>query len=211
MRELLFSAVGAEAAVARQNVIESDDDFGFHGAGRQGQRNVVECAFHVECGSQRRFTHPQYTEAAVVRKDGAAASLVDVLGRQADTDNGELLPAAVDDCAERVTELEIVGRRERLAGDDFIRPLRIDVAAPREIKVVNHGCTPFRNCHQSTGGRLVQARNIESDAHYHAGAHAGHAFHLCNLPCKTQRCALELREHIGEAVALIVLSLCNAQ
>ena len=155
MRKLLVAAVGAQPAVAGQQQVEALDHVGLRGAGGQRERDVVEGAFHVVGRCQRCLAHPQHAEAPVVGEDRARADLVDVFRRQRHADDAQPLPAAVDDRAEAVTDLQVVGHGEGLARDDLVVAAGLHVAPGAQAQVVEHRPWPLGDGHQPAAGRLV--------------------------------------------------------
>ena len=126
VRDLVLAVVGAQAAVGFDQLVDPLDDVGDVGAAHQRDRQVVERAVQVVGHRQRLFVHPQHAEVAVVGHHVARLDLVDVLGRQHDADDPQLLHPAVDDRGDVVADSQVVGVDERLAGQHFV------VAARRE-------------------------------------------------------------------------------
>ncbi len=211
VRDLVAPGIGAQPAVRLEQAVEAIDDVLRHRAGRQRERHVVERSVHLERRGEGRTAHPQHAEVAVVGKHDARADLVDVLGRQREPDDRELRPAAVQYRADRVAHAQAVGLGEGPARDRLVVAAGLDVAARAQCKVVEHRLAPRRDRHQPPGRRLGQAGHVQRHVGHDARVDRRDAGNRADALRQRLRRPFQVREHVGEAVARVVVVLGDDQ
>src|SRR6185436_9079943 len=105
IRDLIGAVVGTQTSVTCKQIVQSLDYVRFNCAGRQGESNIIERAFHVKGWTKRFTTHPEHTRPPVVGKHLSDSDLVNVLRRERDADDLQLLPFAVYDCRQSTSWL----------------------------------------------------------------------------------------------------------
>ena len=204
VRQLILPVVRAQSAVRRQESVEFVDHVR-RGAGvRQPHRYVVERPFHAVGDAQRPAPHPQHTVAMIVGKHRTGTQLLDVLRRQRRADDGQRLPATVDDDPQPGARFQPVGLGERLADDRLIGAVRRRQAPLPQVEAVQPGFAVVRDGNQPAGDRLREPGHFQMDVGDHAGLDLGDAGNGRDAFPQRFRRALQRREHVGEAVFLVV-------
>lgn len=139
---MIGAAIGAGAAVRREERIDSPDHIGFGRAALKGQREAGNRSGTVGRRLQRLFTHPENTEPAVVGDKVAGRDRIDIVRCQPDPDDGQRLLATIDDRVEPGAEREAIGRDERLVGHDLAGTGGIGEPTGTQRQPVEQG--PFR-------------------------------------------------------------------
>ena len=185
------------------------DHVAARGAGRERERDVVEAALHVERRGQRAAAHPEDAEARVVGDELAGADRVDVLGRQRDADDRAAsrrrpLMTARDPVAR--VEAVAPSANASLASTSSGRG-RLDPAARAQVQRRSAAARP------ASGTEI--SRPVAGSARPGTSSVTSATTRVCDRARRgcaamsrreRERRALERREDVGEAVALVVAS-----
>ncbi len=203
VRGLVGAAMRLPAPVGVEHAGQAVDHRALVAVRRQLQRQMVECAGHVERRRQRLVVDPEDTEATLVGHAPQAGE--DVFGRERHPRHQQRAPLAVDQRRQPRTGLQLVGRRER-----FRHPGRNrSIGERRAGRGRGSGATQHDEVHarrptridadQLPDDRFAAALDLDPHGHFDAGLHVGHAGQRAQCVGDRQRSALEAREHIGEA------------
>ena len=204
MGQLQVARDRAPAPIRHQQVVKLlDHPFDLRTRSQQ-QGDVVEAAFHVECSTERPAAHPEHPKAGVVGDHLAGANRIDVFRRQSHADYLEIAPPAVENRADRVPGPEPVGLREALGDDCLVRPSRIDIAALHQHDIVHDLSLALGNGHQAARGRLGKPFHIQCHVENDPRLSLCHARDCRDAVSKRQWRALQGREDVPEALALVI-------
>ncbi len=192
------------AAVAIEQAVHFVDDPLGIGAAQQAGRDLVERALEVVGGLQRLAAHPQHAVAMIVRHQCARAHRVDVLRGQRHADHHEVAPAPAHDGTHVIARAELVREREGLRQHDFVRLARLRVAPCAQRQPVEERFAVLRHGHQLAHDGFVEACHVEHRAAHHARLDGLDAIDRRDALRQAGGRALDLREHVGEPIALVV-------
>ena len=181
---LIAASMRPQAAVRLDDRVEPLDYFFLVGPGSQIERDVIECAFHIERGSQGLAAHPENAEPLVVRDQRPDANRVDVFGGKRRADDPQVLFAAVDDGGKFVAGTKPVSFREPLGGQHFVVVPRLDVPARPQVQGIERYLSVFGDGDQSPGSRLFQIVKVERHVADDAGLHMRDAGDFGNACCE---------------------------
>jgi hypothetical protein len=168
------------------------------------QRHVVEGALHVEGGRELLLVHPQHAEAPLVRQHVPFADLVDVLRRQHDAGDREVLEPSVEDRLDRVARFQAVGVGEGLAGHHLQPRSGARRPAAAKVQVVQRRSDAGRQRDQPPDRGLGHPRHVQRHRLHDPRLHLRDPRDLRDAVGERLRCPLQVGEHLGEAVSLVV-------
>src|SRR5688572_6532894 len=162
MGNLVIAVISAKTAVVREQIIELSNYLRFRCSWSKCQRKIIECAFHVKNWAKGFATHPQHSGTAVIRKHLTASNLINVLRRECEADDLQLLPFAVDYGRNRASRFKLVCVCKCRAGENLICMTRLDIAALLDVQVIQHRNVLIRYRNDSPPGGLFETWNVKS-------------------------------------------------
>ena len=112
------------------------------------------------------------------------------------------MPATVDNRANGVIELKLVGEDKRLTGEHLIASLGVAPGANEYI--VEHDSGLRRNANQPAGSGFCQAFHRERDIFYNPRLHRHHTRNVFYLRRQAFGGTLHLHKYVGKAVLAII-------
>ena len=203
MRELVLAGKCAESAVAVEQAIDSMDDFLGRRIALQAEGHVVERAVHVEGIGEGLVVHPHDAEVFRIGEQVAGLDLKDVFWRKGDADDPQLLAAAIDDCRDRIAQVQIVGFREGLADEHFIVAARRQLRAAPQVDLIQERIAKRRQRNQLGDGRLVEAFDVECDILDDSRFDSCHARHFLEPIGDRVGRAFDASEEVGKMLPLV--------
>jgi hypothetical protein len=97
-----------------------------------------------------------------------------------------------------------MGRGERLAGDDLIPMPGLGITAPANVERIQVRLGSFRNRHDAPRGRFFQPGDVQRHLSHDPGFDRVHTGYTADAVRQRFRSALQLNEHVGEAIILVV-------
>ena len=204
---LVLAQESAEPAVAPQLAIEGDEDLRLRGAGLEPRGDVVEGSLHVAGGLELTARGPQDAEVLVVGHQVAGPDLVDELRREPDSDDRKGLLPSLDHGGHAVARAKAVGGGESLADDDFAVRARGDRSSGADVEAVESGRSAARNRNEPRRDGFRESGHLEGGVGHHPRLHLCHAGNRGEAPRHRLRRTPQGGEHVGEAIALVVVLL----
>ena len=172
--QLIVPRVRPQPAVWGKNRVDAIHRVLAGSARSQCRAEVVERPLQPGRRGQRFPPHPEDAVPLRVREDLAGAHFVHVFRGQADPDDAERFPLAVDHRSDPVPGPQPVRLRERLARDDLVVPSRGHVAPLPKMQRVQCRLARVRNGDQEPADRLREPRYVDVRPRRDARLHAVH-------------------------------------
>ncbi len=204
MRELVRSRECAEPPVRLEHAIDRVQDGVLVGSWLELHREIVERAFHLVCRRDRILEHPQRSEPRVVRHEQYRIDGKHVLGGQRVPDDQEPAELAVDHGGEVIAGLEAVYLGKRLVHEYFVVASRLEVPSGPKDQTVERSPARRRDRDQVPSCRRNEIVHRQAHLFYDPRVGAGDTGKLGHLSRHGLRRSLEVHEHIGESIRLVV-------
>jgi hypothetical protein len=204
VRRLVVASVRALPAVRGGDAIDLVEDRALRSAGRERYCDVVERAVEIERWCHLAIRHPENREVALVGKKVAGPHLIDVLGRERESDDREFLQPAVDDRAQLGAGLEAVGFGECLADQRLGFAQRIGKSSAAQVQLREPEGRLVGDRDDVADRRLGHLGHVEVDVHDDARLDARDVGDLGDLGGDRVGRALGPREDVRKPIALVV-------